>query len=178
MKSPAIPAESLPQEQGKILIHDKFQDQYFKFCVWSGLVMIAVSALIYFAVRLYADMNNELPPQILPTLIGIITFILIFIGVIGFITLRMSKKVAEATIAMKRSIKRIHEGRLIETVQVRKGDYLGKLATSLDDLRIDLIRQETQLKNLRKKIQEIRETVSRVGRCVRAEKRMRRAFAR
>ena len=158
MKTPALPAASLPQEQGRILVHDKFQAQYFLICVWTGLVMIGVSILVYIAVRLYADMNNELPPQIMPTLIGIITFILMFNGVIGFITLRMSKKVAEATIAMKRSIMRIKEGRLTEAVQVRKGDYLGKLATSLDDLRTDLIRQETQLKALRDMILQIRET--------------------
>ena len=132
-------AAKIPRGRRRILVDREFQFQYFRICFWTGLVVIAVAILIFVAAKLFIGMNDELHPQIFNILIGIVVFIVMFCGLIGYITVRMTHKVAGAAFGLERSIDRLRERRLEEKVRVRKGDYLTNLAGALDELRNDLI---------------------------------------
>ena len=158
-KDHAETAAKIPRGRRRILIDSEFQYQYFRICFWTGLVVIAVAILIYVAAKLFIGMDNELHPQIFHILVGIVVFIVLFCGLIGFITVRMTHKVAGAAYGLERSIDRLRDRRLEEKVRVRKGDYLTNLAGALDELRNDLIWQKGQIETLQETILRIRESV-------------------
>ena len=159
IEAPAIPAAQIPKDQRQITIDKEFQYFYFRICFWTGLVVIGMAVLIYVAARLYIGVNDDLPSSILMIIIGLITFVILFCGMIGFITLRMTHKVVAATIGLKRSIDRLRERRLEEKVRVRRGDYLRNLAEALDGLRNAQIWQRGQITTLHENLQEIRKSI-------------------
>ena len=157
-------AESRPKwNRRKFIVDKRFQYQYFRICFWTGMMVVAMAVLMYAALKLFFAVNVDLHPAIARVLIGIPIFIGIFTVVFGYITVRMTHKVAGPAFGLERSIHRLRKGELEDKVRVREGDYLKNLAAALDDLRGDLTWQRGQIESLQAALQKIRDESSSEG---------------
>ena len=124
------------------------------------MMLVALAVLMYAALKLFFTINDDLHPYIVNILIGIPIFIGVFTVVFGYITMRMTHRVAGPAYGLERSIQRLRRGQLEEVVRVRSDDYLKNLADALNDLRDDLTWQRGQIESLQNSLQKVRDEAS------------------
>ena len=156
----APPTTRPTRSRRKLLVDPRFQYMYFRICFWTGLMLVSVAILMYAALKLFFSINEDLHPFIVRLLIGIPIFIGVFTVVFGYITVRMTHRVAGPAFGLERSIQRLRQGQLEETIRVRNDDYLKNLAGALEDLRCDMTWQRGQIESLQSSLQKVRDEAS------------------
>ena len=140
------------------LVDKRFQYHYFRICFWTGMMVMAVSVLMFAALTLFFAITPKLHPEIFRVIVAIPILISCFCVAFGVVTVRMTHKVAGQAFGLERSINRFREGDLDTVVRVRNGDYLKNIAGALEDLRADLLWHRGQLESLRETLQDVRES--------------------
>ena len=140
------------------LVDKRFQYHYFRICFWTGMMVMAISVLMFAALTLFFAITPKLQPEIFRVLVAIPILISCFCVAFGVVTVRMTHRVAGPAFGLERSINRFRNGELDAVVRVRNDDYLKNVAGALENLRADLLWQRGQLEALRDTLQDVRES--------------------
>ncbi len=126
----------------QIVVDRTFQLQFLRIWFLVGLTMVLFSAGFYIFVRKFSG-AQRIDPFVLKVLLGMSVFIILFSLLMGTLSIILAHRVAGAAYRIERSLERMIDGDFTETILLRKGDYLTRIAERLNQLQ-DKVRSRAQ----------------------------------
>lgn len=143
-----MPPEKEKVQRRQILIDRSFQLQFLRLWVCVGVAIILLSAVTYVLVRRSFD-YRAVDPIILRVVLGMGVFILLFCVLMGTFSIVIAHRVAGAAYRIEKSLDRMIEGDFSGTINLRRGDYLTRIAERLNCLQ-EQVRASSSLSDVRR----------------------------
>jgi signal transduction histidine kinase len=143
----------------QIVVDRTFQLEFLRLWLVVGLGLIAISAVFYLFARKFLGAQGQMDPIALRVILGMSVFIVLFCVLMGTLSIAMAHRVAGAAYRIERSLDRMLEGNFQEPIQLRKGDYLTRIADRLNVLQESARNRRQEWEEVVRSLEDLRKQV-------------------